>query len=67
VLVYPTPCYRAFLQADITQDGELDVFDVFGFLDLWSAHDPEADLVPNGVWDVFDVFAYLEYFSEACE
>lgn len=67
VVVIEATCNYEFRKADINDDNVVDVFDVFGFLDLWSAHDPEADLVPNGVWDVFDVFAYLEYFSEACE
>lgn len=66
VVVIEATCNYAFRKADINEDNTIDVFDVFGFLDLWTAQDPEADLVTDGVWDIFDVFAYLDYYSEAC-
>jgi hypothetical protein len=52
--------------ADFTGDGNLDIFDVFAFLDAFNAMDPAADFVVDGVFDVFDVFAYLDAFNAGC-
>lgn len=52
--------------ADLTRDGQLDVFDVFAYLDLYVAQDPIADFTGDGAWDVFDVFAFLDAFNAGC-
>lgn len=52
--------------ADLTGDGELDVFDVFAYLDLYTAQDLGADFTGDGLLDVFDVFAFLEAFNAGC-
>jgi len=65
-------CIRVFFGipreclADFTGDGELDIFDVFAFLDAFNASDPLADLTGDGVYDIFDVFAYLGLFNAGC-
>jgi beta-glucanase (GH16 family) len=53
--------------ADLAEPlGQLDVFDVFAYLDLFSAGDLDADITGNGTLDVFDVFAYLDVFAAGC-
>ncbi|MCA9303628.1 MAG: hypothetical protein KC996_05870 [Phycisphaerales bacterium] len=53
--------------ADIAEPfGTLDVFDVFGFLDLFNAGDLGADWTDDGVLDVFDVFGFLDSFNAGC-
>ncbi|MCA9302715.1 MAG: hypothetical protein KC996_01185 [Phycisphaerales bacterium] len=52
--------------ADFTNDGVLDVFDVFAFLDAFNAGDPSADLNSSGNLDIFDVFAFLDLFNAGC-
>jgi len=55
-----------FCPADITGDGTLDVFDVFAFLDAFSAQDPKADFTGDSLFDIFDVFAFIEAFHAGC-
>jgi hypothetical protein len=52
--------------ADFTNDGTLDVFDVFAFLDAFQAMDDAADFTGDGAFDIFDVFAYLDAFNAGC-
>ncbi len=52
--------------ADWNNDGELDFFDVAGFLDDFSAQNPDADLTNDGTFDFFDVAAFLDAFSSGC-
>lgn len=52
--------------ADWNDDGELNFFDVAGFLDDFSAHDAAADLTDDGVYDFFDVAEFLAQFSAGC-
>lgn len=52
--------------ADINSDGTLDVFDVFAFLDAFSAQDPKADFTGDSLFDIFDVFAFIEAFHAGC-
>lgn len=52
--------------ADITGEGDLNIFDVLGYLDLFDAQDPAADLAPDGTFDIFDVLAYLAEFDAGC-
>ena len=54
------------LAADITGDGNLDIFDVFAFVEAFNLSDPVADFIDDGVIDVFDVFAYVEAFNAGC-
>lgn len=58
-----TSCSLADLAAPL---GELDVFDVFAFLDAFNAADASADLNGDGAHDIFDVFAYLALFNSGC-
>lgn len=51
---------------DITDDGSLDVFDVFAFLDAFNRGDPAADFTMDGSLDIFDVFAFLDAFAVGC-
>lgn len=52
--------------ADWNGDGELNFFDVAGFLDAFSAQDSAADLTNDGIFDFFDVAAFLDAFSVGC-
>lgn len=53
--------------ADLNNDGELDVFDVFAYLDAFNAGDLSiADITDDGSLDVFDVFAFLDLFNAGC-
>jgi hypothetical protein len=52
--------------ADMTSDGQLDVFDVFAFLDAYESGDPAADHTGDGTLDVFDVFGYLDLYNAGC-
>ncbi|MCA9303462.1 MAG: hypothetical protein KC996_05005 [Phycisphaerales bacterium] len=54
-------------EADLNGDGELDVFDVFAYLDAFNAGDLGiADMTNDGSLDVFDVFAFLDLFNAGC-
>ena len=53
-------------EADLTGNGELDIFDVFAFLTLFNDGDPSVDYTDDGVFDIFDVFAYLDLFNAGC-
>lgn len=58
---------RVACAADWNSDGLLDFFDVQGFLNDYSAHDPRADLAgPDGQFDFFDVQIFLQLFSAGC-
>ncbi len=52
--------------ADLTDDGELDFFDVSAFLDAFGAQDPAADFTGDGEYDFFDVSAFLDEFGAGC-
>ena len=52
--------------ADFTDDGVLDIFDVFAFLDAFNAGDPAADFTGDGSFDIFDVFGFLDAFNAGC-
>jgi len=53
--------------ADLAEPtGTLDIFDVFAYLDLFSAADPIADFTGDGSHDIFDVFAFLDVFAAGC-
>tara|TARA_R110002072_G_scaffold42064_18_gene118404 strand:- start:28369 stop:30588 length:2220 start_codon:yes stop_codon:yes gene_type:complete len=52
--------------ADLTNDGELDFFDVSAFLDAFGAQQPAADFTDDGEYDFFDVSAFLDFFGAGC-
>ncbi len=52
--------------ADWNDDGELDFFDVQGYLGAFSSGSPLADLNDDGSLDFFDVLEFLDIFSQAC-
>lgn len=53
--------------ADLAQPyGELDFFDVSGFIVQVTNQDPAADLTGDGTIDFFDVSAYLALFAAGC-
>jgi len=60
-LVEPGGC-----TADWNDDGELNFFDVLGFLDDFVVMNPAADLTGDGEFNFFDVLAFLDAFSQGC-
>jgi hypothetical protein len=53
-------------EADLTGNGELDIFDVFAFLTLFNDGDLSVDYSGDGILDIFDVFGYLDLFNAGC-
>lgn len=53
-------------RADLTEDGELNFFDVAEFLSLFSAQDQRADFVDDDEFNFFDVAEFLDLFSQGC-
>jgi len=58
--------FDIFCPADLDGDGDLDIFDVFTFLNLFNIQDPAADFNNDSVFDIFDVFAFLDAFNAGC-
>lgn len=52
--------------ADWNNDGELNFFDIQGFLDEFSSQTARADLNDDGEYNFFDVQFFLNVFSRAC-
>jgi len=52
--------------ADLTEDGELDFFDVSAFLDAFGAQESAADFTGDGEYDFFDVSEFLDQFGAGC-
>jgi len=53
--------------ADLDQNGNLNLQDVFAFLGFFNAQDPAGDLAePMGVLNLQDIFAYLALFNAGC-
>jgi hypothetical protein len=52
--------------ADLNDTGNLDIFDVFAFLDLFNNANAIADFTGDGTHDIFDVFAFLDAFNQGC-
>ncbi|MBX3322516.1 MAG: PQQ-dependent sugar dehydrogenase [Phycisphaeraceae bacterium] len=52
--------------ADWNGDGNIDFFDVSGFLAEFSGQTARADLNGDGEWNFFDVQFFLTVFSTAC-
>lgn len=59
-------CEQADCVADWTNDGELNFFDVAGFLQDFNDMDPSADLAVDGEFNFFDVAAFLQAFADGC-
>ena len=57
----PPPC-----AADLTEDGELNFFDVSVFLTYFQLGDLTADFTGDGELNFFDVSAFLEAFMAGC-
>jgi hypothetical protein len=53
--------------ADLTEDGQLNFFDVAAFIAAYNAQSPDADLAaPFGVLNFFDVAAYIALYNAGC-
>ncbi|MBL4698321.1 MAG: hypothetical protein JKX70_05765 [Phycisphaerales bacterium] len=52
--------------ADLTNDGELNFFDVSAFLSAFASSDPAADFTGDGQFNFFDVSAFPVAFSAGC-
>ena len=50
----------------LVDDGLLDIFDVFAFLNAFNAGSLEVDMNGDGLLDIFDVFEYLDAFNAGC-
>ncbi len=67
-LIATIPANKA-CPADLAEPfgGILNLQDVFAYLDLYNAQNPEADLAePLGVFNLQDVFGYLDLFNAGC-
>lgn len=53
--------------ADYDISGQLDVFDVFTFLDLFNAQLPAGDTNGDSIFDFFDVSTFLDRYNAGCE
>ena len=51
---------------DLVDDGVLDIFDVFAFLDAFGSGDLAVEYTGDGLLDIFDVFAFLDAFNAGC-
>ena len=52
--------------ADLSDDGQLNFFDVSAFLSAFAAQDPIADFTNDGSFNFFDVSAFLTAFGAGC-
>jgi trimeric autotransporter adhesin len=57
----PTVC-----EADLNQDGTLDLFDFLMFVNLFGESDPAADCTADGAFDLFDFLCFANLFNEGC-
>ncbi len=48
---------------DLDGNGVLNLQDIFAFLDLYNAEDPQSDLTEDGIFNLQDIFAYLDLFN----
>ena len=62
----PVPADPCPSPPDFVDDDQLDIFDVFAYLDLFNANDPSADITGDGFFDIFDVFGFLDLFNAGC-
>lgn len=52
--------------ADFNNDGNLDFFDIIGFLGAFAANDPAADFNNDTLFDFFDIIEFLGAFAAGC-
>jgi hypothetical protein len=52
--------------ADFNGDGNLDIFDLFAFIDAFNNLDPSADLNNDSSLDIFDLFTFIAAFNAGC-
>ena len=52
--------------ADLSNDGELNFFDIAAFLKAFAAEDPVADFTHDGMWNFFDVSDFLSAYATGC-
>jgi len=57
---------NALCPADFTEDGTLDIADVFAFIQSINAQDPRADFTNDSRWNYFDISAFLQSFLAGC-
>jgi FG-GAP repeat len=57
---------NALCPADFTEDGTLDIADVFAFIKAINAQDPRADFTNDSRWNYFDISAFLQSFLAGC-
>lgn len=61
---------RAFFattcRADVTADGELDLFDFLDYQTLFMDRNPRADFTGDGVFDIFDFLRFISAFQDGC-
>ncbi len=60
------PSASSVCAPDFEEDGVLDIFDVFAFVDAFNAEDQAADFVDDDIFDIFDVFGFVEAFNAGC-
>ncbi|MBO6514032.1 MAG: trypsin-like peptidase domain-containing protein [Phycisphaerales bacterium] len=53
-------------EADFTDDGVLDFFDISAFLSAYGAMDPQADYNSDGSFDFFDISSFLTAYGAGC-
>lgn len=52
--------------ADFNTDGQLNFFDVAGFIGAFNAQDPAADITGDGLYNFFDVAGFIALFNAGC-
>jgi len=51
---------------DISDDGELDFFDISMFIQAFADHNPMADVSRDGNFNFFDISLYIQSFESGC-
>lgn len=61
-------CQSSCAAADLAEPfGELNIFDLAAYLDLFNTQDPAADLAPPvGTFNFFDLAVYLDSYNAGC-
>jgi outer membrane protein assembly factor BamB len=65
-LVYVYTTLENFCPADVNQNHEYDLNDVFYFEFLLLSRDPAADITEDGMLNYFDISAFLTVFAAGC-
>lgn len=53
-------------RADVTADGQLDLFDFLDYQILFDQRNPRADYTGDGVFDIFDFLRFISAFQDGC-